>query len=177
MTGAPTELSIRRATQADAETLCAFGANAFVAAFAHLYPENHLSAFLAESYAPAKWADFLRDPDTISWVSVDADDTLAGYAQAGPCGLPVENMPAGAIELKRLYVDPARVSGGIGAALMDKVMAWAAGKGDPPFYIGVWSENYGAQRFYARYGFSRVGAYDFIVGGTRDHEYILKRDI
>ncbi len=177
MVEAASGLIIRPAREADAERLCAFGADAFVAAFGHLYPESHLSAFLAESYMPAKWARFLRDPNTASWVSVDEADVIAGYAQAGPCGLPIEDMSADAIELKRLYVDPARVSGGIGADLMTRVMAWGAEQGDPPFYIGVWSENEGAQRFYARYGFHRVGAYKFAVGETLDHEFILRRTV
>lgn len=175
MVGATSELTIRRAFEADAEQLCTFGANAFVAAFGHLYPESHLSAFLADSYTSSKWATFLRDPATESWVSVDDAGEFAGYAQAGPCDLPVEDMPAGAIELKRLYVDPTCVSRGIGAGLMQRVMDWGAEKGNPPFYIGVWSENDGAQRFYARYGFHRVGEYKFAVGETLDHEFILRR--
>jgi len=40
----------------------------------------------------------------------------------------------------------------------------------------VWSENFGAQRFYARYGFAKAGEYDFIVGRQRDHEFIYRRD-
>jgi ribosomal protein S18 acetylase RimI-like enzyme len=39
----------------------------------------------------------------------------------------------------------------------------------------VWSENFGAQRFYGRYGFEKVGEYGFRVGNTVDHEFILKR--
>lgn len=44
-----------------------------------------------------------------------------------------------------------------------------------PLYIGVWSENFGAQRLYARYGFQPVGEYLFPVGQHRDREFILKR--
>lgn len=168
-------LSIRRANNADAEQLCAFGADAFVHAFGHLYPESDLSSFLADSYDPVKWAAFLRDPETVSWVCEDEAGVFAGYAQAGPCDLPVADMSVNAIELKRLYVDPVRVSGGIGAELMQQVLDWGAQKGDPPFYIGVWSENDGAQRFYARYGFKQVATYKFAVGETLDHEYIMCR--
>jgi RimJ/RimL family protein N-acetyltransferase len=39
----------------------------------------------------------------------------------------------------------------------------------------VWSENLGAQRFYARHGFERVGTYAFPVGRVRDLEFILRR--
>ena len=43
-------------------------------------------------------------------------------------------------------------------------------------WLGVWSEKHRALRFYARFGFARAGEYDFHVGDTVDHEYILRRD-
>jgi hypothetical protein len=39
----------------------------------------------------------------------------------------------------------------------------------------VWSENHGAQRLYARYGFDKIGEYGFPVGQTIDREFILKQ--
>ncbi len=39
----------------------------------------------------------------------------------------------------------------------------------------MWSENFGAQRFYARYGCVQVGTYHFVVGDSRDLEFILRR--
>ena len=39
----------------------------------------------------------------------------------------------------------------------------------------MWSENFGAQRFYGREGFEKVGEYGFRVGATVDHEFILRR--
>ena len=39
----------------------------------------------------------------------------------------------------------------------------------------MWSENFGAQRFYARYGFEKAGEYLFPVGNTNDLEFILRR--
>ena len=47
--------------------------------------------------------------------------------------------------------------------------------GPRTLWVGVWSENFGAQRFYARYGFDKAGEYLFPVGATRDHEFIFRR--
>ena len=54
-------------------------------------------------------------------------------------------------------------------------LAWLEKDGPRTLWIGVWSENLGAQRFYARHGFGRVGSYEFPVGRVRDLEYILRR--
>ena len=48
--------------------------------------------------------------------------------------------------------------------------------GPRTLWIGVWSENHGAQRFYARHGFVHVGEYEFPVGRVRDREFILRRE-
>ena len=54
-------------------------------------------------------------------------------------------------------------------------MAWLQEDGPRDVWIGVWSENYGAQRFYERHGFEKVGEYGFAVGKTVDREFILRR--
>ncbi len=58
---------------------------------------------------------------------------------------------------------------------MDVALTWLTEQQCSPLYIGVWSENSGAQRFCGRYGFVKVGEYGFPVGKTVDHEFILKR--
>ena len=42
-------------------------------------------------------------------------------------------------------------------------------------WIGVWSENHGAQRMYERFGFRRVGEYYFHLGAVDDLEFIMRR--
>ena len=43
-------------------------------------------------------------------------------------------------------------------------------------WIGVWSQNLGAQRFYARHGFEKVGEHTFPVGRVVDLEFTLRRE-
>ena len=58
---------------------------------------------------------------------------------------------------------------------MNAGLEWLEAQGRAPLYVGVWSENLGARRFYCRYGFNKVGEYGFRVGGTVDREFILRR--
>jgi GNAT superfamily N-acetyltransferase len=78
-------------------------------------------------------------------------------------------------ELKRIYFIKRRQGGGLGRRLFAETMAWLQSDGPRDVWIGVWSENFGAQRFYQRHGFSKVGEYGFAVGSTVDHEFILRR--
>lgn len=165
---------IRRAGAADAEALSAIGAETFVETFGHLYPPADLEHYLAEAYNLDRTRADLADPAKASWL-VEADGRAVGYALAGPCGLPHPDVTPNCGELKRIYFRKAWQAGGLGGRLFDATMAWLQAHGPRTVWIGVWSENHGAQRFYGRWGFEKVGEYGFEVGQTVDREYILKR--
>ncbi|MBJ6980189.1 GNAT family N-acetyltransferase [Luteimonas sp. MC1895] len=166
--------TIRRATADDAGTLSRLAARTFTETFGHLYPPDDLADFIAEAYAEERQRVILSHPDYAIWLLEDAGEAV-GHAAAGPCGLPHPDVASGDGELKRLYLLAAYQGGGWGGALFDTVMAWLQRNGSCGLWIGVWSGNHGAQRFYARRGFDRVGEYLFPVGRTRDLEYILRR--
>ena len=169
-----TEPVIRRAGSADAEVLAALGARTFSDTFAHLYDPEDLRAFLADAYGLERTRADLADPRKASWL-VEADGQAIGYALAGPCGLPHDDVTPACGELKRIYFLKDRQGGGLGRRLFAEVMAWLQADGPRDVWIGVWSENYGAQRFYERHGFEKVGEYGFAVGKTVDREFILRR--
>ena len=53
-------------------------------------------------------------------------------------------------------------------------MADARGWGGDAVQLSVFSENFGAQRFYRRHGFAHVAEIDFWVGNHRDHEFLYE---
>jgi diamine N-acetyltransferase len=167
--------TIRRAVPGDAAALAALGAATFTETFGHLYPPEDLQAFLVKSHSVDAWDRMLKDQRRGIWIAELADGAHIGFISVGPCKLPVENCESTAGEVQQLYVLARHHNLRLGTRLMEIALAWLEAQGHTPIYIGVWSENYGAQRFYARYGFSKVGEYGFPVGGTVDREFILKR--
>jgi ribosomal protein S18 acetylase RimI-like enzyme len=169
-----TEALIRRAKQADAATLGEIGRRTFAETFGHLYPPEDLADYLATGYADDKVAAELADPRMAHWL-VEQDGAVIGHCSAGPCGLPHPDVTADDGELKRIYLLKGRQGGGVGTRLLETALAWLEKDGPRTLWIGVWSENHGARRLYERYGFEIAGEYEFVVGNTRDHEFILKR--
>ena len=167
-------LAIRRATAQDAQVVSALAATTFTETFGALYPPDDLAAFLREAYAVARQRTILSHPDYALWLLED-DGEAVGHIAAGPCGLPHPDAAPGDGEIKRLYLRQGWQNGGHGARLMDAAMDWLLRDGARTLWVGVWSENHGAQRFYGRYGFGKVGEYLFPVGATRDLEFILRR--
>lgn len=166
--------SIRRATPADAACLSRLASATFVETFGHLYPAEDLAAFLDEAYAVDRQRAILAHPDYAVWLLEHAGEAI-GHAAAGPCGLPHPGVAAGDGELKRLYVLAAHQNAGWGGRLFDTALAWLLRDGPRALWVGVWSENLGAQRFYGRHGFELAGEYEFPVGRVRDREFILRR--
>lgn len=168
------ETTIRQAGPADAAALAEIGRRTFVETFGHLYPPADLDAFLAEAHSEARAETDLADPNSAVWLAVQGEDVV-GYVLAGYCALPHDEVVPPCGEIKRLYLLQGRQGGGLGGRLFDAAVAWLTRSGPLDLWIGVWSQNHGAQRFYARRGFEQVGEYGFEVGSTIDREFILRR--
>jgi diamine N-acetyltransferase len=169
-----TNLTIRRATLDDAAALSRIGIETFDETFGEGYPPEDLTSFFAAAYGLEKTRRDLADPDKAAWL-VESDGKVVGHALAGPCDLPHPDVTPSCGELKRLYILKAYQGGGTGTRLLNTVFDWLLEKGPRTLWIGVWSENYGAQRLYGRMGFEKVGDYIFPVGATQDREFILRK--
>jgi GNAT superfamily N-acetyltransferase len=171
--------AIRSATPADVAALAALKRatfrETFLEGFAIPYPPADIARFEAEHYGEARVAADLAAPDHHSWLAEGLDGTPVAYAHVGPCKLPHGDVQAGDAELYQLYMRADWQGGGLGRVLMERALGWLDARSPDRQWLGVWSGNVRAQRFYAHFGFGKVGTYDFAVGDHRDHEYIFRR--
>ena len=167
--------AIRLAVPGDEHALSALAIKTFVDTFGHLYPPDDLRGYLAEVYPPPVILGLIENPHHRLWVS-EAAGSLTGYAQAGSCKLPHPEARPTHGELMRLYVLNEQRGTGLAHALMKTALTWMEQEHEGPLWVGVYSDNLRAQRFYVRYHFVPVGEYAFPVGKTRDREFILRRD-
>lgn len=164
---------LRPATPADAAELARLGREAFVTKFGHIYAPEDLAAYLEEAHTEAaRLAEMAQE--SVVLCLADSGGRLAGYCKLSlECGWPELARGRRAIELKQLYTDPALTGQGLGALLMDWALGESRKRGADEIQLSVWSENPGAQRFYARYGFAKVGDTTFRVGNHLDHEFVF----
>jgi ribosomal protein S18 acetylase RimI-like enzyme len=172
--------AIRRAVPEDSAALAGITAATFIETFGHLYPPEDLQEFLARTCTPEACRRTLEDPAHGVWLATigkeeRTNEEPIGFVVVGPCKLPVENLEPKAGEVKQLYVLAKYHNLRLGSRLLSTSLDWLATEGRTPLYVGVWSENYGAQRLYERHGFAKSGEYGFPVGKTIDREFILKR--
>ncbi len=167
---------LRPATPADAAALADFARDAFNAAFAHLYRPEDLAAFIAEWRTPERYLRYITDPATRVQLA-EVDGQLAAYCIVVRGVLlddHPEPHPVRPVFLNQLYCAGGMSGRGLGAALMDWAMAQAREWDADAVSLSVYSENFGAQRFYQRYGFAKVADTDFWVGQQRDAEFLYE---
>ncbi|OYX67314.1 MAG: GNAT family N-acetyltransferase [Sphingomonadales bacterium 32-64-17] len=171
-----TQVALRPATLEDVESLAKLGRESFCAAFAHLYRPEDLAGFLEQCYSHPAVAEEVSDDVHRHRLAVDpASGALLGYVKIRVPSYYAEHSDAtNPIALCQLYTDAARTGMGIGAALMDWALGEARAGGHDAVQLSVWSENYGAQRFYARYGFAKIADIHFDVGEQRDEEFLYE---
>lgn len=167
------ETILRPLQAADIPALAKLGRESFVAKFGTLYHPVDLAEFLESTHSEAAVAAEAADPGK-RYCLAERKGRLVGYCKLSlACGWPEYARGARAIEIKQLYTAPEMVGQGLGTALMGWVMDQAREHRADEIQLSVWSENYGAQRFYARYGFEKVADISFRVGEQLDEEFLF----
>ncbi len=165
---------LRPAVLDDAPALAALGRATFTAAFGHLYPADDLAAFLAQVHAPTAVAEEIAG-DAYTHCLVEDGGALIAYCKLRhPSHYAHLSTARDPIELAQLYALPGHTGLGIGALLMAWAVGTARSRGHDAMLLSVWSENFGAQRFYQRHGFAQIADIDFWVGQTRDDEFLYE---
>lgn len=176
----PSSSAIRKATLADVAALSALASRTFVTTFVDElkipYPPADLEVHLHKSYGLDATRALIEDPALyVAVIDAPGSKALAAYVLAGACHLPHPDATPTQGELRRLYVAHEHHGKGYGAALMKGAFAWIDQHFTGPHWLGVWSGNLKAQAVYQHYGFSKVGEYDYPVGGWMDREHIYRR--
>jgi ribosomal protein S18 acetylase RimI-like enzyme len=166
-------IAYRPAATSDVPALAKLGRSSFVDAFGHLYSADNLDRFLEQAYSPGLIEAELANPVRLYRVA-ERDGQLVGYCKIGfEVTLDHDAKGRRVMELKQLYLLGGETGSGIGTALMAWALDEARTRGFDDVILSVWSGNHRAQRFYARYGFEKIGDTIFMVGDHRDEEYLM----
>ncbi|GII33813.1 N-acetyltransferase [Planotetraspora mira] len=104
-----------------------------------------------QAYDEEHWRDWMRPERGLKAVA------RAGETAVGLVGGWLPEDRGGAVELYSMWVSPAARERGVGALLVEEVVAWAAAEGHPVVELWVVDGNDQAERLYARSGFTMTG--------------------
>lgn len=170
------DLTVRRATAADARLLASLGARTFRDTFGKDNSEADMAAYLSASFAPEIQARELADVAS-TFLIAHAGDLVAGYARTRLGDAPDCVIGERPIEIVRFYADAPWIGRGIGATLMTACLELAAGLDADVIWLGVWERNPRAIAFYAKWGFAEAGRQTFVLGDDVQHDILMTRTI
>ncbi|KAG2177377.1 hypothetical protein INT44_007888 [Umbelopsis vinacea] len=171
-------ITIRDATVDDAESVAAIGREVFSITFGHSMSDEDLQTYLQETYTEASVSEEMKDPLKHLMVACNADDNVLGFVQltkgsSEPCVEDAESP----IELQRIYVHHESHGLGIGKLLIKKAEKVASSQGYKTLWLGVWEENFKAQKVYEKSGFVHVGEHDFKIGDCIQTDIIMIKSL
>ena len=77
------------------------------------------------------------------------------------------------VELERIYLDQALQGNGYGAQLIKDAQLKAKAASFEWIWLGVWSENPRAIRFYEKHGFRIFSEYTFMMGPEAQRDFLM----
>lgn len=140
-----------------------------------------VAAFVAENLTPARFGDYLDDPDR-TVLTATRDGRIIGYAMMVR-GVPDDPDVTAAVtlrpamELSKMYVLPDAHGAGVSAALMTFALRHADTGGAASMWLGVNQKNIRAQRFYTKHGFAVTGTKTFRLGTHLEADYVMVRPV
>jgi len=170
------EISIRRATVADAEILSRLSERVFpLGCPANTSPQD-LARHIANELTPQRFRALLEDDDRVVILLAEARTELAGYALLVHDCTNVQVQASAQCELRRFYVEADYHGRGIAHTLMKELLAIAADQRERALWLSVHSENHRAIAFYKRWGFRIVGTQIFLVGSDPQKDFVMQRE-
>lgn len=172
------EITLRRATENDAEQLTRVSFDTFWDTFAG-HPMNaphDLDEYMRRAFTVGQITSELADPQNI-FTLAEIHGAIAGYSKlildTTEPGVTAERP----VELSRLYSRQQYLGKGVGQALMGRCLEDARDLGRDAMWLGVWEYNPRAQRFYEKHGFRVVGKHVFQLGTDPQTDLLMQKDL
>ena len=161
------DIVIRRIELKEATALAEISRKTFSDTFKDTCTAHDMTFFLEENYNLAQTESELKNEKDLYYFAI-ADGKIAGYLRfmEDYTYFPLMKQWK-SLELKRLYIIEEFQGRGVAQKFMDFFIAYATEHNFKAVWLGVWEDNFRAQKFYAKYGFADSGhTHDFPIGNT-----------
>lgn len=182
--GAAERLDVRLAGLEDVVAVSELAGRTFPDACPENLPQEAIDDHIARQLNPDVFDALISDPERHRVFVAEVWGGLVGYVltHVGPDALPSELVRPGRVEdgsayLSKCYVDQAWRGSGIADVLLERAVADAAELGHTAVVLGTNRGNKAAQAFYKRHGFRKRSTRTFDVGGVRNDDVVMVRDL
>jgi ribosomal protein S18 acetylase RimI-like enzyme len=167
-------LTTRAARPDEAALLTELGASTFTETFESANTPEDFAAYMRVAFGEEIQRAELEDPQTTVFFA-EREGDVVGYVMLREGPTPSLVPADDALQIARLYARRRALGTGVGAALMQRALAEAAGRGKDAVWLGVWDRNERAIRFYETWGFHRCGTQPFLLGTDLQTDLVMVR--
>jgi ribosomal protein S18 acetylase RimI-like enzyme len=164
---------VKSAIAADANAIAQIAKETFALACPPSADANELEKYIDCNLNAERFNEFIASQSTyISCAFVNGE--MAGFIVAvydSPC-VDIADLTATA-EIQKLYIRPRFHGKEIAYNLMTSAIAEVTKPGIEKIWLGVYSDNIRAKKFYSKFGFHVVGETYFIMGSERHLDHIM----
>ena len=170
------KIEIRLAGKDDTQLIAGISKITFEETYSAYNSKENMNLFVSEQFGPEILGDELASGSNTFFLAL-LDGRPAGYLKLtedqAPEGLHGKN----AIEISRVYALQRVIGKGVGKALMQCAIDFAAEKEKEIIWLGVWEHNERAISFYSKWGFVKFGEHDFLLGNDRQNDWLMMKKI
>lgn len=170
------DYTIKRVTVDDVKDLQKISRLTFKETFGADNSAENMSEFLDEAYAKEKLLKEIENPNS-QFFFLLVDDQVAGYLKINEADAQSEDVAENALEVERIYLAHEYQHQGLGLVLIKLAEKIAREDNKDNMWLGVWENNFNAQKFYKKDGFERVSQHTFVVGDDPQTDYILVKKL
>jgi GNAT superfamily N-acetyltransferase len=167
---------IRKAHIEDAALLAGLGQQAFISSFGEQNSAENLANYLSNAFSEAIQQREISTPGCTYFIA-ECDGEPSGFARIQGGSTDYNVTADRPIELVRFYVMQPWIGKGLAAPLMQACLETARTGGHDVIWLGVWSENPRAIRFYQKWGFEKVGTHIFMLGADAQLDFVMAQNL
>ena len=172
----PPVITIRFASEADAELIADLSRQTFYESFAPFNTKENMDKFMDGQFTRQKLIGEVSEPWHIFFLAY-IDDRPVGYEKMRQSSVPLELVNHSCIEIARIYSVQKTIGKGVGKKLMQTANDIAIKKGKDTIWLGVWEKNLRAIDFYIKWGFEKFGEQKFVLGDDVQTDWLMKKSV
>ncbi len=169
-------ISIRFATNKDAELIADMSRQTFYETFAPSNTKENMERFMNEVFTKKALLKEVGTEGNIFLLAYDEGEPV-GYVRMRHSKKMPELNNADAIEIARIYATASSIGKGVGKALMERCIQIATEQNKDILWLGVWEHNQRAIDFYTKWGFEKFSTHIFKLGDDPQTDWLMKKNL
>lgn len=171
------EVEVRAPSSKEVKTVSEIAAATFTLACPSSSEKDELEKYISNNLSPSHFQDKLNS-NSIFLICAFVNSEMAGFVTVVPSSECIlKSGIVEASEIQQLYVLSQFHGTNVAKKLMEAALSHLRSLGSTSVWLGVYSNNIRAKKFYSKYGFSIVGETHFKMGNEIHLDHIMAATI